>query len=214
MAKKAVLPGCGWFVCDGYWGRCENEAKWRSGFSSGLCDNCYGRMTNARFPSPGFIQPRFWIWNPPPEVKQIMDYKPKAARRFAPPYESKEQRDLFVWAAAEGQLRRYPQLLLMHAVNRRSFALLEAADINPNFDFVAPNICVPAPTASCGALYIELRPAYAQRRDVKDDDDFLDGLRRCGNVAVTAYGVKEAVAIIERYLNRETSEGNYPRGSR
>ncbi len=59
MAKKAVLPGCGWSICDGHWGRCENEAKWRSGFSSALCDSCYVRLTHARFPSPGFIQPRF-----------------------------------------------------------------------------------------------------------------------------------------------------------
>ncbi len=138
----------------------------------------------------------------------MMDYKPKASRNFPPPYESKEQRDLFAWAAAEGQRHRYPELLLMHAVSRRSFALLQAADIDPNFDFVAPNICVPFATASCGALYIELRPAYAPRRDVKDDDDFLDGLRRWGNAAVTAYGVKEAIAIIERYLNREISEGD------
>jgi hypothetical protein len=27
MAKR-VLFGCGSLICDGYWGRCENEAKW------------------------------------------------------------------------------------------------------------------------------------------------------------------------------------------
>jgi hypothetical protein len=81
----------------------------------------------------------------------MMDYKPKAPRNFPPPYESKEQRDLFAWAAAEDQRHRYPELLLMHAVSRRSFALVQSVD-SPNFDFVAPNICVPVQRTPYGAL--------------------------------------------------------------
>jgi hypothetical protein len=102
------------------------------------------------------------------EVKGMIDYKPKAPRNFAPPDESNEQRELFAWAAAADQRHSYPELLLMYAIpniSRRSFAIVQTID-NPNFEFVAPNICVPVPRSSFGALYLELRPAYAARRDV------------------------------------------------
>src|SRR5580693_107571 len=90
-------------MCWGLWGVCEAEGYWRRA-EVVLCESCNYLLTHlpsgkrARRPQPGyFIRPRFWIWNPPPEIKKTMSYEMEEPEMSFVPFESDDLKIVYNW---------------------------------------------------------------------------------------------------------------------
>jgi hypothetical protein len=196
-------------MCWGLWGVCEAEGYWRR--AEVLCESCNYLTTHLpdgkpwRRPVPdGFIHRRFWIWNPPPEVKKTMSYEMEEPEMSFVPFESEDMKVVFGWAAREimehGPIE-LGQMYMIPEAARRSFVLKEVL-LNGRLQ-IAPNICVAVPRGRFGALYLDLRPAKEKRRKPSELDLMMECLRDNGNALVIAYGADEAIAFIRRYLDEQ-----------
>jgi hypothetical protein len=206
-------------MCWRLWGVCEAEGYWRRA-EFVLCESCNYLTTHLpggkpwRRPVPdGFIHRRFWIWNPPPEVKKTMSYEMEKPKMSYVPFESADQRAVFAWAVREVLEHGRLELGLMYMIPeaaRRSFVLREILQ-NGQLQ-LAPNVCVPVPKGVYGALYLDLRPAKDKRRKPDERDLMMELFRESGYAAVTAYGTDEAIAFVQRYLDEQPLLDAQPSG--
>lgn len=117
--------------------------------------------------------------------------------------ETQHQIALFQWWRLAHRHYGLPEKALYHTPNegKRSYftaAKLKAEGMRPGL----PDIVLAVPRGGYGALYIELKTQKG--RPSKDQLDYIDLLRSCGNVAMICRGWETAKAIIEAYLDGES----------
>ena len=116
-------------------------------------------------------------------------------------YEDAQQAAIFEWA--ELQKRRYPELeLLYHVPNggkrdARTAAILKRCGVKSG----VPDLVLPAARCGYHGLYIELKAG--KNRTSKNQDMWLENLRKQGYFTAVAYGFEEATSLILRYLKGE-----------
>lgn len=111
---------------------------------------------------------------------------------------------LFDWARAN--LAHMPELAVMYAIpnggarSKATAGRLKAEGVKAGM----PDVCLPLPTATAGALYIELKvPAGPGQRAGRESDSQADMRRRLtmfGNDVRVAWGWEDAVGWIEPYI--------------
>ena len=115
------------------------------------------------------------------------------------PKEAEEQAALFQWArlASAG----HPELrLLYHIPNGGSRNRLEAVHLKQQgVRSGVPDICLPVPRGTHGALYIELKRVKGGKVEASQQR-WIDALNEVGNLAVVCRGAEEAQKVILEYL--------------
>ena len=116
------------------------------------------------------------------------------------PTESEEQQQIFQWASYA--LGRYPELKYMYHVpnggvrNKATAGRLKAEGVKSG----VPDICLPVPRGKYHGLYIELKRRKGGRLS-DDQSDWIAALRGFGYLADSCRGAREAIELIQRYLN-------------
>ena len=133
--------------------------------------------------------------------------RPTKPKRNTSPLERDEQEVLFDWA--EYAVCTHPELALMYHIpneGRRSRYAGYKMQLQGMRKGV-PDICLPVPKGSYGALYIELKRKKGSKTS-EDQRAWIDALNRVGNKAVVCKGFEEARDTIINYLNegRKNSE--------
>jgi len=129
------------------------------------------------------------------------DKHPKP-KKITCPSEHEEQKALFYWASV--MLHRYPELKLLHAIpngglrNKVVAAKLKAEGVKPG----VPDVCLPIPRGGFHGLYIEMKIIKGYK--ISDDQDWWAvKLRDQGYKARLCRGCKEAIEVIEKYLDNK-----------
>ena len=116
--------------------------------------------------------------------------------------EHEEQTALFAWAKVEA--RHDPRLELLHAIpNGMALSSIAEASRAKRTGRKAgvPDMCLPVPAGGYHGLYIELKRTGGTPCDVKPEQSrWLEQLNGQGYRAVVSYGWKDAVEMIEHYL--------------
>lgn len=111
--------------------------------------------------------------------------------------ETTEQIALFQWAEREKAI--IPELALMYHVpnegKRTNGGILKAAGLKKG----VPDVCLPVPSGSFHALYIELK--FGRNKTSEEQDAYMELLRQQGNKAAVCYSAQEAKDKILDYLN-------------
>lgn len=115
------------------------------------------------------------------------------------PTEDEEQIALFSWASLN--LGRFPELELMHHIpNGGKRSKSEAVRFRAmGVKSGVSDIFLPAPRGEYHGLYIELKALDG--RPSKEQERFVDSVRRQGYCACFCYGADAAINTIEGYLN-------------
>ena len=118
-------------------------------------------------------------------------------------YEEAEQAAIIEWA--EYEKRKYPELeLLYHVPNggkrdARTAAILKRCGVKSG----VPDLVLPVARCGYHGLYIELKAG--KNRTSKNQDMWLENLRKQGYFTAVAYGFEEATSLILRYLKGEVA---------
>ena len=122
------------------------------------------------------------------------------AKRNTAPLEKDDQILLFEWA--EYAACSHPELGLMyHIPNEGKRSRLSGYELEKQgMRRGVPDICLPVPKGSYGALYIELKRKKGGRVS-EEQRVWIDALNRAGNKALVCRGFDEARKAIEEYLN-------------
>lgn len=118
--------------------------------------------------------------------------------------EHEHQVALFKWS--EMNLSTMPELALMYCIanggarSKATAGRLKAEGVKAG----VPDICLPLPTATAGALYIELKvPASPGKRAGRESDaqkEWRELLVSVGNAAYVAWGWEDAVGWIVPHI--------------
>jgi len=112
--------------------------------------------------------------------------------------EHSEQVALFQWA--EITKHQYPELALLHAIpnggntNAARGRWLKAEGLKAG----VPDIMLPVARCGWHGLYIELK--FDKNKPTKKQKQWLDALTEQGYLATACWGMDEAQALIESYL--------------
>ena len=114
--------------------------------------------------------------------------------------EHQHQAALFQWWKAVHRRYKLPEKALYHTPNegKRSYymaAKLQAEGMRKG----VPDIVLAVPRGGFGALYIEMKSKKG--RPTKEQTEYIELLRECGNVAVICYSWETAKNVIEAYLD-------------
>lgn len=124
------------------------------------------------------------------------------------PSEHDEQCVVVSWAAEMVQWKKYPELALLYAVpngvryagsdkQRAQWAAKMKAE---GLKAGCPDLCLPIPRHSFGALYIEMKSTDPSASTTDLQEWWIDQLTIAGNHACVCRGAKEAINKLVWYL--------------
>lgn len=116
------------------------------------------------------------------------------------PSEGWEQKQVIKWSQQPSIRRMYPELkFLFHIPNEREdkiqASILKDMGVKPG----VPDLCLPFPAGKYHGLYIEMKAM-----DGKPSDEqvwWLEHLKANGYACSVCYGWKQAVEVLQWYLN-------------
>ena len=116
--------------------------------------------------------------------------------------EHHEQVAIFEWA--ELNMVKYPALENLFAIpnggqrSGRTGAMLKAEGVKSG----VPDLCLAYPCGNYHGLFIELKKRNGKPSDVSEaQQDWINRLNQAGYLAIVAFGAKEAVNEIIKYLD-------------
>lgn len=117
--------------------------------------------------------------------------------------EAREQEYLFQWKRGIG-VRRWPELRWLHAsANGMAASSVGTAARMKKQGMTRgiPDLCLPVARNGFHGLYVELKRTNGTMRDLSSEQrQCLDFLREQGYQALVAFGWRDAVKVIEEYM--------------
>lgn len=121
--------------------------------------------------------------------------------------EATEQEVVMQWARL--QESAYPKLSLLHHIpNGGSRNKSEAANLKrQGVKAGVPDLCLPVPVGKEHGMYIEMK--YGKNKTTKDQDRWLDSLKRMGYRTKVCYSAEEAIKEIQKYLQLKADRDRF-----